>query len=363
MRKSGVRVLLGATLAIASVADLPAQGFEAQAGRFYNSGGWNSYRIGFGTSLARSIAGHLHGTYLDRATSADGAFVGLGVDVSAFRGGHEGPYVVAGFDAGIGSDYSNILRDTWGSWSAGGGWEVFPAEFLAVGGEARFRQMSMGHRDGLELSLGIRLHFGGGQQRPAPPVRTPISPGVPQHSSAKSTPPDSSPRASSTAAPLAESSSSGSPAGSDRTQQNPTPTLGRATASPVTLTDSVLATATEMMGRRYEYGGTGTNGQGFDCSGLIQYAYGQHGVQLPRRSVDQAREGRAVRKRLTSLEPGDLLTFSNRGGRVTHVGMYVGDGRFIHSASRGVQVSQLSDEDPYGRWWYRRWVGVRRVAP
>ena len=60
-------------------------------------------------------------------------------------------------------------------------------------------------------------------------------------------------------------------------------------------------------------------------------------------------------------EPGDLLTFSNRGGRVTHVGMYLGEGRFIHSATRGVQVSALSDDDPYGRWWYQRWVGARRI--
>jgi len=61
------------------------------------------------------------------------------------------------------------------------------------------------------------------------------------------------------------------------------------------------------------------------------------------------------------LLPGDVLTFSNKGGPVTHVGLYVGDRRFIHSATRGVQVSTLSEDDPYGRWWYRRWVGVRRI--
>jgi cell wall-associated NlpC family hydrolase len=46
---------------------------------------------------------------------------------------------------------------------------------------------------------------------------------------------------------------------------------------------------------------------------------------------------------------------------VTHVGLYVGNGRFIHSASRGVQLSLLSPDDPYGKWWYTRWVGARRV--
>ena len=125
----------------------------------------------------------------------------------------------------------------------------------------------------------------------------------------------------------------------------------------------MIATATEVMGRPYKYGGTGNDGGGFDCSGLIQYAYGRHGIALPRRSVDQAREGKKVRKDVGALLPGDLLTFSNRGGAVTHVGLYIGGRRFIHSATRGVQVSTLSGEDPYGRWWYRRWVGVRRIVP
>jgi cell wall-associated NlpC family hydrolase len=132
---------------------------------------------------------------------------------------------------------------------------------------------------------------------------------------------------------------------------------------PTTLIDSIIATATEAMGRPYEFGGTGENGEGFDCSGLIQYAYGKHGIALPRRSTDQARAGKKVNRKLSSLQPGDLLTFTNRGGPVTHVGLYVGGGRFIHSATRGVQISTLSAEDPYGRWWYKRWVGVRRIVP
>jgi cell wall-associated NlpC family hydrolase len=115
------------------------------------------------------------------------------------------------------------------------------------------------------------------------------------------------------------------------------------------------------MGRPYRFGGTGADGTGFDCSGLIQYAYGSIGVTLPRRSVDQAREGREVPRNPSMLRPGDVLTFSNKGGPVTHVGLYMGERRFIHSATRGVQVSTLSEDDPYGRWWYRRWVGVRRI--
>ncbi len=128
------------------------------------------------------------------------------------------------------------------------------------------------------------------------------------------------------------------------------------------INDSIIATATEAMGRPYTYGGTGEDGEGFDCSGLIQYSYAKHGIELPRRSTDQAREGRKIERRLKLLSPADILTFSNHGGKVSHVGLYIGDGRFIHSATRGVQVSILSPDDPYGRWWYKRWVGVRRIV-
>jgi cell wall-associated NlpC family hydrolase len=127
------------------------------------------------------------------------------------------------------------------------------------------------------------------------------------------------------------------------------------------LADSVVETAADMMGRKYEYGGTGDGGDGFDCSGLIQYAYAQHGVALPRRSADQALSGRGVPKDPSALLPGDLLTFSSAGGPVTHVALYIGNGQFIHSATGGVQISLLSPDDPYGRWWYQRWVGARRI--
>jgi probable lipoprotein NlpC len=114
------------------------------------------------------------------------------------------------------------------------------------------------------------------------------------------------------------------------------------------------------MGTAYRLGGT--TSAGFDCSGLIQYAYAQHGIALPRTSAEQARAGVQVDRRLDALRPGDILTFSNSGGPVTHVGLYVGDGRFVHSATGGVQLSRLGPDDPYGKWWWARWVGARRVA-
>lgn len=152
------------------------------------------------------------------------------------------------------------------------------------------------------------------------------------------------------------------PTGSRDPLRDPAATTLDALDALAALRERVVRTVREAMGTRYRLGGRGEDGDGFDCSGLIQYAYARVGITLPRRSEDQARQGRAVERAPERLEPGDILTFANRGRRVSHVGMYVGDGRFIHSASRGVRMSVLSPEDPDGRWWLRRWIGVRRIV-
>jgi len=309
---------------------LAAQGIEGQVGRFYDDGGWDVYRLGMSRQLTGPLGLGVHGNYLQRAGGGEGAFAGLALDVTAFKRDGEGPYLVAGVGAGMGSPLSDEFSDTWGSWSVGAGYQVLPVSFLSFGAETRWRQMSLDARQGIEVTAGLSIRFGGRGSRPARPAETPGS-AVP----AVAEGPPSAP-----VAPL--------PPAGDR--------------EPRRLREAVVATAREAMGRPYEWGGTGDNGGGFDCSGLIQHAYARHGISLPRISRDQAREGRAVSREMGSLREGDLLTFSNAGGRVTHVGLYVGEGRFIHSASRGVQVSRLSGEDPYGRWWYNRWVGVRRIV-
>jgi murein DD-endopeptidase / murein LD-carboxypeptidase len=307
---------------------LQAQVAEASIGRFFDSSGWTAYRLGFTRPLGSVFRLQLHGDVLRRIGGV-GALGGLGTDLTAFRSGADGPYLVAGLSGGLGSESSNSLSSLWGSWSAGAGYDLFPVSFMSIGVEGRWRQLSLSGRQGVQLALGLALHVGGGatlpergrpRDQPAGPLLLPES-----------------------VTSLPQSDAGGRPA-------------------PSTLTDSIIATATEAMGRRYTYGGTGADGEGFDCSGLIQYAYGKHGVTLPRRSTDQAREGRKIDRQVKLLASADILTFSNRGRRVTHVGLYIGGGRFIHSATRGVQVSTLSAEDPYGRWWYKRWVGVRRIV-
>ena len=135
-----------------------------------------------------------------------------------------------------------------------------------------------------------------------------------------------------------------------------------ARARPVGL--AAAQTALRVLGAPYRWGATGgrSGDAGFDCSGLIWMAFARHGVELPRVSREQARTGVPVARNVRALEPGDLLAFSAvPRGVVEHVGLYVGAGRFVHSAGGGVVVSALSPDDARGRWWWRRWVGARRV--
>jgi cell wall-associated NlpC family hydrolase len=122
------------------------------------------------------------------------------------------------------------------------------------------------------------------------------------------------------------------------------------------ITSGVVEVALEAIGTPYVWGGTGDNG--FDCSGLIQYSYGQFGIQVPRVSTDQLRVGREVETRTSSLRRGDILGFSGKvGGKSTHVGLYVGNGEFIHSSSSGVRISNLAN--PY---WQQHFIEARRVV-
>lgn len=282
--------------------------------------GWTSYHLG----LSRPITGPVGYTISAGRIGEGGSTAGLwgpGLDLTLFRGGRPGAYLAGGVAGGLatGADQS-----VWGSWSAGLGWELQPFRPFTLGIEGRYRSLEFGStREGLELGVRLGISFGGGGRGgDVPAARPPLS----------------------------------TVSGNPETSSTDVPATGS------TVLDGVLATATEVMGTPYRWGGTSAE-EGFDCSGLIQYAYAAHGIDLPRRSVDQARRGERVEKKVTALAPGDILTFSNAGGRVTHVGLYLGDGRFIHSASDGVQISRLTADDPYGRWWYRRWVGARRIVP
>ncbi|HKH82197.1 MAG TPA: hypothetical protein VKA25_00795, partial [Gemmatimonadales bacterium] len=160
---------LGMTL-LATPAPLTlfAQNFEANVGHYYNESGWTSYRLGITRPLGGIARYQIHGDLI-RQDGGIGSVAGLGVDLTAFRTGGEGPYLVAGLSGGLGSETTNDYRDFWGSWSAGAGYDVFPMSFISVGAEGRWRELSLGQRGGLELSLGLAVHVGqSGPKRSSP---------------------------------------------------------------------------------------------------------------------------------------------------------------------------------------------------
>lgn len=120
------------------------------------------------------------------------------------------------------------------------------------------------------------------------------------------------------------------------------------------LRNELVKTAERYLGVPYRWGGE-SPASGFDCSGLTMVVYQLNGLQLPRTSSQQWRTGTPVRKH--QLLKGDLVFFATAGGRkVSHVGIYTGDGQFLHAPRRGrnIQVASLSNS------YYRsRYVGAR----
>ncbi len=136
-----------------------------------------------------------------------------------------------------------------------------------------------------------------------------------------------------------------------------TPEAGRPDAESVTALSQgprIVAAALDLRGTPYAAGGSTPDG--FDCSGFVQYVFGEFGVALPRTVTSQF--DATVEVPLGSLLPGDLLFFDTSGGQPSHVGIAIGDGTFVHApSSRGVvRVESLAS--PY---WRERFDSARRV--
>jgi cell wall-associated NlpC family hydrolase len=110
-----------------------------------------------------------------------------------------------------------------------------------------------------------------------------------------------------------------------------------------------------MVGKPYHYGGNNPN-TGFDCSGLVQWSYGRAGVRLPHGTDYLRRQSRPIS--LSSVRRGDLIFFTQLGKGSSHVAIYIGDDRFVHSPSTGKNVYVATLTDSY---WKKHFDQARRL--
>ena len=282
------------------------------------------------SSLSANQFGAPNSSKLVWATNADLIFGPVNARLS------EGimPYAFGGLGLES-SAQPTVFTDAIRTWSYGGGAQLALGSLLSINREVRSRHLAAPATPadsqfvrGLEYRVGLGFHFGGGRSR---------SSAFPRRTSSADLPP-----------------------------RAPAPTRRSRTSWPVSTTSAsgaarrVVPTAEQYIGVPYQYGGTSPR-TGFDCSGFVQYVYGIQGIDLPRTSRQMAGAGIAVEPSTRSLVVGDLMLFS-QGGRISHVAIYTGNGRFIHSSSsgRGVRYDDLGTNR--GRWFAEHLVAARRVA-
>jgi cell wall-associated NlpC family hydrolase len=125
---------------------------------------------------------------------------------------------------------------------------------------------------------------------------------------------------------------------------------------PSAAASAVVATALALKGTQYRNGGSEPS-RGFDCSGLVQWVFAQHGTSLPRETREQYVAGKKIDD--DDIRPGDLVFFETVSKGPSHVGIALGGGEFVHApSSRGVVRVESYEKNTY---WAERWVGARRV--
>lgn len=286
--------------------------------------------------LALRASGHLSLENSNTPTFGQPAVRPWGADADAvlflggrYLGGYQrtlSPYVFAG----IGATSTDSLGRTSmrNNWSYGAGLTVPLGSAVDVFGESRWRMSQYvlptaryAPSPTNELRFGISFHIGGG------------------YSHSRSTP---------HASPRHASASAGAPV------TYPASTTASAGAA------RVLNVAGSYVGAPYVYGGT--TPAGFDCSGFTQYVFGLQGVRLPRTSREQAQVGMAVAAEWRAVAPGDLVMFSENGP-ISHVAIYAGNNRIIHSSSSGGGVRYDDLSTVRGEWFVDHMVAARRVTP
>ena len=135
-----------------------------------------------------------------------------------------------------------------------------------------------------------------------------------------------------------------------------TATLNSATSVVVDKTETLINNAMQLIGVRYRWGGN-TPQSGLDCSGFVRYVFNDtFGFLLPRKSAQMSKVGLEIAKE--ELRPGDLVFFNTMRHAFSHVGIYVGDNKFIHAPSRGKSIRV---DDMTKTYWDKRYNGARRL--
>lgn len=129
--------------------------------------------------------------------------------------------------------------------------------------------------------------------------------------------------------------------------------------SAMTLRDSLVALARAQVGTPYVHGGE-SPARGFDCSGLVRYIVAALHIMVPRTAARQAFAGIAVPRDTAAMLPGDLVTFGRGKGAVSHIGIYVGNGRIVHASAKTGEVIETDLLKPKVAG-PKRWEGTRRV--
>ncbi|HEX2586502.1 MAG TPA: C40 family peptidase [Steroidobacteraceae bacterium] len=144
------------------------------------------------------------------------------------------------------------------------------------------------------------------------------------------------------------------PAGVAESVMPPEPSALPPTNEKDTLGEEIALRAIALVGKPYHYGGFDL--KGFDCSGLVYYIYRELGMDVPRSALEQHQ--RALHIEREELLPGDLVFFQINRRRISHVGIYVGDNRFVHSPQTGKRVELRNLDDAY---FAKRLVGAGRL--
>ncbi|UVI29253.1 C40 family peptidase [Paenibacillus spongiae] len=134
--------------------------------------------------------------------------------------------------------------------------------------------------------------------------------------------------------------------------------------------DAIIAEGVSYMGTPYVFGAERFNDKAFDCSSYVQYLYGKQGIELGYNSREQAVQGEEIS--FINLRKGDLMFFSDEDfpnetglNKVRHVGIYMGDGKILHTYEQGIGViiSNIHKDQKEGEYWYEHYLFARRVVP